>query len=438
MLGFVLTNERNARPARFFLSESRKQVLISIFSLAASGLFATALRFVGGIVQGRFIGPEVLGYYTKFTILPGYMFFLHLGVFTSFVRQYPYFIGKNDRETAVLYAGNALGWTFGLIAVHSVIFAILCLVSVIRGDWAACLGWGTQIVVSSTTLYMFYLGSTYRSSGDFVLWSKATVVSSVASLLLLPLVAIYHFVGVCIRYSVPDMLSAIYAHMKRPLQISPRLDRDVILKMISFGAPLMVFAYISTNLWTAVERTYILNTMNERALGLFAFAGSLCAGLVAVSHSISQVFNPRIAMLYGSSGKNMKECFSYCMKCSVMGMLVMLPLIGLSIVLIEPLLKWILPRYLECAPLFRCLCWLALIPVIDLPKQLLIVAKKTRQFGLSVLTGFVAYVLFLLYFVQTNSEMPLEKIAAVSVLCQMISVVFAVLLAWHSARFSAR
>lgn len=418
--------------------ESRRQLFISIFALAASGLFSTAIRFVGGIIQGRFIGPETLGYYTKFTILPGYIFFLHLGVFTSFARQYPYFIGKKDKETALLYAGNALGWTFVLIAVHSVVFGILSLVSVIRGDWAACMGWGTQIVVSATTLYMLYMGSTYRNSGDFVQWSRATALSSVVSLLLLPLVAFYHFVGLCIRYSAPDMVSALYAHVKRPIRTGPRLDREVIQKMIAFGAPLMVFAYISTYLWTALERTYILHTMNERSLGLFAFAGTLSAALVMVSRSISQVFNPRIAMLYGSSGKNMKISFRYCMKCSVMGSLVMLPLIGLSIVLIEPLLKWILPRYLECAPLFRCLCWLSLIPVIDLPKQLLIVAKKTRQFGISVLAGFTSLVLILLFFVQINSEMTLERIAAVSVLCKMISVVTGGLLAWHSARFEAR
>lgn len=417
-----------------FSGESRKQVLISIFSLAASGLFSTALRFAGGIIQGRFIGPETLGYYTKFTILPGYIFFLHLGVFTSFARQYPYFIGKKDRDTALLYAGNALGWTFVLIAIHSVIFAILCLVSVVRGDWNASLGWGTQIVVSATTLYLFYMGSTFRNSGDFVQWSRATALSSVVSLLLLPFVAFYHFVGLCVRYSVPDMVSAIYAHVKRPIRTGPRLDRGVIWKMIVFGAPLMVFTYISTNLWTAIERTYILHTMNERSLGLFAFAGTLSAALVMVARSISQVFNPRIAMLYGSTGKDMKESFRYCMKCSLLGAAVMLPLIVLSLALIEPLVKWLLPDYLECVPIFRSLCWLALIPVIDLPKQLLVVAKKTRQFGYSVLSGFVVYALFLFFSVQTNTEIPLKNMAAISVLSQMISLIIGVFLSWRYAR----
>lgn len=418
----------------FFSGESNRQILISIFSLAASGLFATALRFVGSIIQGRFIGPETLGYYTQFTILPGYMFFLHLGVFTSFARQYPYFIGKEDQPTAFLYAGNALGWTLVLIAVHAFVFAALSMVSAIRGDWNAALGWGTQILVSFATLYMFYLGTTYRNSGDFVQWSKATILSSIASLLLLPFVVFYQFLGLCLRYSAPEIISSVYAHIKRPIKPAPLLNRGVLLKMMAFGAPLMVFTYTSTNLWIAVERTYILQTMNERALGLFAFAGALAATLVTVARSISQVFHPRIAMLYGSSGKNMKECFRYCVKCTMAGTAMMLPLILISLIFIKPVVEWVLPKYLDCVPVFRSLCWLALIPVIDLPKQLLIVAKKTWPFGFSVMAGFLGYSGILWINFKTPGGMALDKLAAFSVLGQMISVAVSFFLAWLSSR----
>jgi hypothetical protein len=146
------------------------------------------------------------------------------------------------------------------------------------------------------------------------------------------------------------------------------------------------------------------------------------------------VFHPRIAMLYGSSEKNMKECFRYCVKCTMAGTAIMLPLILISLIFIKPVVAWVLPKYLECVPVFRSLCWLALIPVIDLPKQLLIVAKKTWPFGFSVMAGFLVYGGILWINFKTPGGMALDKLAAFSVLGQMISVAISFFFAWHLSR----
>ncbi|MFZ5570357.1 MAG: hypothetical protein ACOZF0_08130 [Thermodesulfobacteriota bacterium] len=418
---------------RLLGSESRQQVMISISSLAASGLISVGVRFIGGIIQGRFVGPETLGYYTKFTILPGYMFFLHLGVFTSLARQYPYYIGKGERDTALQHAANALRWTQFLCGVHAAVFAIPCIWACIHQDWNAALGWGTQIIVTNTSLYMFYLGSTYRNSSEFITWSKASIISSAASLLFLPLVAFFNYVGLCARYSLPDVISMLYAHRNRPLRLRPYCKMEILWKMIAFGAPLMVFTYISTSLWGAVERTYILKLMSEKSLGVFVFAGSLCAGLTAVATSISQVFHPRIAMLYGSSGKNMSISFRYCIKCTIVGSVVMLPLILLTYWLVDPLVTFILPKYVESIPIARCLCWLALIPIIDLPKQLLIIAKRTKQFGFSIALSFVLFLLILLLYSNASEPVTLQKIVITSVGCKMVSVLISNCFSWYDS-----
>lgn len=417
-----------------FSGKSRQQLVISISSLAAGGLLSIVLRFIGSIIQGRFVGPETLGYYTKFTIIPDYMFFLHLGVFTSLARQYPYYLGKGEGNTALSYAANALGWTHFLCAIHAVVFFIPCFLAASHGDWFAALGWGTQIVLTTTSLYMFYLGCTYRNSSEFVVWSKAQVISSISSLLFLPLVVLYHFVGICARYSLPNFISMLYAYLKRPLKIRPRFDQSILKKMITFGLPLMVFAYISTSLWVAIERTYILKMTDETTLGVFAFAGTLCAGLTAVATSISQVFNPRLGMLYGSSGKSMAVSFRYCMKCSLAGLAVMLPIVILAYWLLDPLVKLLLPKYVASIPIARCLCWLSLIPVIDLPKQLLMVARRTRQFGISVVVSFVLFLTLLSIFALWDERISLQKIVIVSVTSKMIAVFISNALCWREAK----
>jgi len=408
--------------------------MISISALAGAGMISLALRLVGSIIQGRFVGPDILGYYSKFTILPGFLFFLHMGIFESLARQYPYYLGNGDHETALSFAANALGWTYIICAVHAVIFFIPCVCAAIQGDWFASLGWGVQIIITNISLYMFYLGCTYRNSSEFVNWSKAQVISAIFSLIFLPLVAFYNFVGICARYSLPNLISMLYAHLKRPLKIRSRFERTVLLRMMAYGMPLMVFAYMYSNLWVAIERTYILKMGGETTLGVFAYAVTLCAALLAISRSISQVFNPRLAMLYGSSGENMAVCFRYCIKCGVVGLVIMLPLVIFAYWLVDPLIRWLLPKYIASIPIARYLFWLSLIPVIDLSKQLLMVANHTRQIGFAVVVSFVSFLILLAIFAFYDKHLSLQKIVIASVSCKLISVFICNVFAWRGAR----
>jgi O-antigen/teichoic acid export membrane protein len=413
--------------------ESRRLILVSISSLAGGGLIALVLRFVGGMIQGRFVGPEVLGYYTKFTILPSYLLFLELGVFVSLARQYPYYIGKGDREKALEYASVALGWNNAMCLLHVVVFSVPCLWALGHGDWMASLGWGTQVVVAPTAFYMSYLGSTYRNSSEFVDWSKGSVIVSAVSLILLPLVMVWQFFGVCARNGVPNAVSAVYLHFKRPLRIRGRFDITVLKKMMMFGAPLMIFGYMSTSLWDALTRTYILKMMDEKALGVYAFAGAVCIALRTVATSISQVFHPRIAMLYGSSGKSIDRTFKYSLKCSLAGLAAILPLAFLICWLVDPLLRIFLPKYVESIPIARYLCLWAVIPVIDLPSQVLIVAKRTWEYGASVVIGFLVFLAALALYSRFEAPVTLAGIILAYAICKMGRVLIADVFAWRLA-----
>lgn len=392
------------------------------------------MRFVGGIIQGRLVSPEILGYYSKFTILPGYLMFLEFGVFVALSRQYPYYMGKGDTERAIRYASNALGWARILCVAQAAMFAAACLWAMSRADWPAALGWGSQIVLTIASTYMLYLGSTYRNSSEFVYWSKASLISSALSLVFLPVLMAYRFFGVCVRNSLPNFFSMLYAHWKRPLRIRPQLNVPTLKEMIVFGAPLMVFGYILTSCWDATLRVYILKTIDEKALGVFALAGGLCTGLTTVASSISQVFHPRIAALYGSSGENKARTFNYCVKCSLAGFAVMLPLVLLVLWLVDPLVRLLLPMYIDCVPIVRYLAWLSLVPVLDLPYIMIVMAKGTGQYGTSVMVGFLSMLLLLGALSISKGKVTLQEIVLVSVGCKFLSTFLADGFAWYMAR----
>jgi O-antigen/teichoic acid export membrane protein len=417
---------------------SRREVGIAVLSLAGSGLIGTLLSVVGGLVQARYIGPETLGFFAKFAILPGFLFFLHLGVFTALGRQYPYYIGAGERDKALRYAGNALGWTHVVCAAHAILFLGLCVWMSIQGEWMSALGWGVQIVVPACSLYMVYLGMTYRNGGDFVTWSRASVLSSVSSAMVLPILAISPVACLCLRAAVPPALGAAYAHWRRPLRIRARLERPILREMISFGAPIMVFAYVANNLWPSLASALVLKAAGERSLGLYGMAWAFCSALNTVAASVSQVFQPRIAMLFGSSRRSMDTCFRYCLNGSLAGLAVMLPLTGALCWLFDPVVRALLPKYVECVPYARWLCWLALIPVIDLPAQLLLVAKRTRLFGASVAISFLLFAVPIALAMAMGRTVTMMQVVVWTVLCTMFKVLLANGFVWHLARQEAR
>jgi len=156
MFSSAISN-RNSFVHKFSSKKSLHLILISILSLLGSGLFALLLRFIGGLIQGRFVGPEILGYYVKFTILPSYLAFLELGVFISLARQYPYHMGTGDHDLAILYAKNALGWSYFICILLSFIFFVPLLWSMFQSNWMNALGWGTQLIIVPSAFYQSYL-----------------------------------------------------------------------------------------------------------------------------------------------------------------------------------------------------------------------------------------------------------------------------------------
>ena len=106
--------------------------------------------------------------------------------------------------------------------------------------------------------------------------------------------------------------------------------------------------------------------------------------------------------------------------------------------LIEPFVRLLLPKYVDCVPIARWLFWLALMPLLDLPRQLLIVAKRTRDYGISVLASFGLFAAILFGSVAMHRPLTLLSIVAVSVACKMGAALLGAAIAYGGARHESR
>ena len=150
----------------------RKATLSSLAAMVSNQVLATVLGGASCLIQGRYIDPKVMGYFSVFGILAQYLCFLHIGWLTTLHRDYPYWIGKGDPQRANRVVAVAQAWVILVCCSVAALYSCLALVWLFAGDFKAATAWATQLVMASLSFYVLFLGATYRSSNKFVAWSK--------------------------------------------------------------------------------------------------------------------------------------------------------------------------------------------------------------------------------------------------------------------------
>ena len=102
---------------------------------AGGNLLVAVLGGIGGLIQARWIGPEVLGEFAKYGILTVYFNIGLIFVNEGLSRQFPYLLGKGDRDAALKVAATAKWWYLLSCLVFSLVFAVLSLWSLSIGNY---------------------------------------------------------------------------------------------------------------------------------------------------------------------------------------------------------------------------------------------------------------------------------------------------------------
>ena len=82
----------------------------AIVSLFGANMFGSIVGVLGSFVQGRFISADELGFFKQFSIITGYLFFLHFGVFHAVERLYPLYMSRGEDEKAKRVVEVANAW----------------------------------------------------------------------------------------------------------------------------------------------------------------------------------------------------------------------------------------------------------------------------------------------------------------------------------------
>ena len=359
---------------------------------------------IGGILQARFIGPAVLGLFNSIGLVMGYLPFLQLGVLNGLNRELPYYVGKGDHGRVRELAAAAQAWALGLSVIVGTAVLIPAVWYLARGNFELAAGWATNAI---TVFFLFYgtayLQVTYRTGHDFARLAMVNVVQNAVALVLVVLVALLSFYGLCLRAAISGAVATILLHYWRPVRVRPRWNLAHWKHLVVVGAPIFGVGQLYA-WWTVLDATLVLCYLGETGMGLYAMVTMAVSTFDLLPLSVSQVLYPRMAEQYGRTNR-LDGLLRMTVKPVLLTIAGMLPIVAAGWWLVGPAVRILVPKYADAVPAMQ---WGLLVPLVSSFSPInnaYNVIKRQDLYVVAILAGMGAYVAALLWLVHGQADL---------------------------------
>ena len=345
---------------------------------------------LGGLLQARFVAPEVLGLFNGISLIQGYTRFFQLGVLNGLNRELPYAYGKGDHERVQALAAVALSWS---LALGTTVALALCGVAAwywMRGDGWLAAAWLTNAVVCFHFFYgSMYLQATYRTAHDFARLSLVTVVQQALALVLVALVVFMSFYGLCLRMIITWIAGGVMLYLWRPIRVFPAWNWGDWRHLLIIGLPIFAVGELAP-FWITLEGTFVFEILGRRDMGYYAMVVMVGTTLEVLPLAVSQVIYPRMAECFGRTHE-IGGVLRMALKPMLLTFAGMVPIVLVGWQLAGPATQILLPKYVGAVPAMR---WALLPPLLNAFMPIVNVFNVVRRqdlYTIGILAGMLGY-----------------------------------------------
>ncbi len=372
------------------LSKILKSPTFRIAGIFAGGNFLVAvLGGIGGLIQARWIGPDILGEFAKFGILTTYLSIGAIFVNEGLSRQFPFLLGKGEKDSAVKVAATAKWWYLFICLLFSVVFATLSIWSLIHGNYRAAVGWGVQILSVLAVNYGLFLSTMYRTSFDFKRLSYNSVIAKISDSFALVFVYFWEYWGIAIRFVIGSAASLYMNRRYVPVKVKAVFNSKELLSLVKISLPLALPGYIGSSFLTACISFIILKYCGEHGLGIYGMSVSLQAMALIPNQAIHQMFMTKLTYKYGET-ENVRACLKYIKLPTFLSVFVAIVLALILYFAISPFIHLLLPKYIDAIPVIRILALQLPIFAAGIPLHMFSAALWYKNLQIMTLVRFLA------------------------------------------------
>lgn len=367
----------------------------SLGAFAGSNIAVSVIAGVGGLLQARWVAPEVFGEFQQYAILTGYLGILTQVVNDGLIRQYPYYIGKGEQEKALDVAGIAKWWFMLATVIGLLVFSALTVRAAFLQDWRAVLGWGAQMFAVTVTFYGGFLAIMYRTANDFKRLSLNNLICAGSGFCLLGLVRLFGYSGVAIRNMCQNALQVYVNHKHLPVSIKAHFDWIKFKELSAISLKFSIPAYMHAAGLSSTRGALLLYFCSKTGLGVYSMAVAFKLMAMSFSNSLNQIFNVKVIMRYGRT-ENVWECLKYSMKPALLALILSACVVIGGWLLLPPFITMFVPKYAQAIPVINVLLLSVLIFPLSLPLLSLKAALMWRSAAAQAITNFAVTVLLIL------------------------------------------
>ncbi len=264
---------------------------------AASMLFAQGLNGVSAMLLFRWVGPQLMGYWSSAQLLQLPLDALKMGVLSGLSREYPYLVGRGQDAKAQEVIQTGLAHALAMMVVG---LAIAAAAVAIFGTSDRMLMAAMIVTALAWALgyYAQFVRSTFRSSSSFTRLGGIELGLASAGLVGLAAVWLYGFDGMLGRALLLGVLAALVFFVFRPVRARPRFHRWAFREMFRFGRHTYITGYM-----------LLVGQQAERVLLLASDDGLLLVGLYAPVLASASLLQVVPGAIHGSSYPALVEAY---------------------------------------------------------------------------------------------------------------------------------
>lgn len=389
-----------------FLNQEKVENLPKHSSIAfLTGVFAggnfvsSLLKMTSGFLTVKVIEPAVLGLFNGIGLVLGYAPILQLGILNGLSRELPYFIGKGEHDRARELTSAAQAWAIMIGSLVAAGLLVVALWQLFKGRIDLAVGWATYAVSAMLLFYsQLYLQVTYRTHGDFARLAMINVINSGTVLVLVILVWLFNFYGLCLRALIAGCVGLALLWYWRPIRVRPIWNRAHLWHLFKIGAPIFGVGQLYA-CWIVLDSTLVLKFAGTTGLGLYAVVVMAGQTMGLLPSTVSQITYPRMAEQYGRT-HNLKDCIKIVKRPIFFLMLVVIPMVIVGWFLVAPFFNYFLPRYAGAIQAVRWSLVTASVLCLDPFNNSYNVIKRQDLSLVCILLGMFGYYGSLMYLIR--------------------------------------
>lgn len=419
---------RRKKSIKALLNKLKAPAFTTLCVFAGGNFFVAILGGLGGLVQARWIDPDVFGEFRKFGILTSYLNIGLVLVHDGLMRQYPFLLGQGKTADALKVAGTAKWWYLLVCWCFSVFFAVLSLTSILQGDYRAAVGWSVQILVVWGVIYGFYLGVMYRTSYDFKRLTYNSTIVSVFGFVTLVIVKVWGYWGLAVRAALSNIVALYLSRRYVPVKVKAMLDVHGLIELTKISLPLSIPGYLSTSFLTASMSLIVLKYCGQHGLGIYSTAFTFQAMALTLTTAIHQMFSTKLTYKFGETG-DIVACLKWARRPTLVSVAASTVLAVVFCIMIGPFIRLVLPKYVDAIPVIQILSVSLPLSALQLP----LIIIRTALWYKSVISLTAIRVL-----VSLLAVVVLPKTLTVIVGCLLLGDVCAVIVGFSILHYKKR